>query len=1704
VARARQPAERRAATAHLVVQDGHTGSVKAVALSPDGRLALTGGEDGHVCLWDVATGRQIRQFTGHRGEVSAVTFSPDGRFVLAGLRDAGYDRANDVQMWDTATGECVRRFRSGEEVSGFQYSADGRFFIVDAFSAAVFDAAGGSKVPVAVTEGGNFTADGKHLLVADHTGAVLYEAATWKALSTFAEKNLSAAAVSLDGTAVLTVSLYNDWHLWDTKGGERWKVKVADVGVGNVRTVAFSPDGRSVAAIGSAVSLRDAANGRLVWSSRDVATHLSFSPDGQYLLWYGFGDECHVRKAATGAEALSLKGCTSAAFSADGHSLLAGEGERARLYDLNARASVRTFEGLTEGSVNCGALSPDGRWLALCREDSADLWDLGQGLRVRTMKVQSTYVTALAFSPDSRLLLSGGGSSNDLDLTARLFDVATGREVWRAPHDANILHVAFSPDGRTAATVTSRSQVNLWDVATGARIRIIKSDGTLGAIAFLPAGPQLVTSEDTFDGKGSRLVVRNVTTGWQARELIPPRKVSDLSALTLSPDSKLLAAGARAGAGPGSISAELWEVASGKPLVSLAGHGGEIKSAAFSADGRFLLTASEGFEGQESSVRLWNLDAGVEVRRFVESAKPVTFAAFSPDSRLVITAGRDGPVLIFSSATGDEVCRLASWRSGGWAVVSPQGLFDAGGVGALDKLLAVTPDAPLRPLRATELAPGGYVSGLLPRLLRGVEAGDLDNLSTGDQAILGRLVKQFFERYDSEDLPGFLALWKGDTPDELDQRDELQADLKDKGPSDSRPTILFMEHGADDARAVVEINVAAGEAATGAAPPLTTARMILRLKRAGRGWRVWRFGTEREDLATRLIESPDAARRGTLLNEEAGLVGAELVGLLLARGEKEVGHLRHKRAAPIFDAAVEVASATGSPAELARSHMARGSVKEALRVEGEALADYQEALTYYLRASNVRGAAEAHFKAGSVSFDLGRFEVAQREFQESAALYRELKDEAAEAQAQEAAAEVTPALLRVPPEHRLKVYFSDGSRVPPPVSASNVLLTEAVSRADADVLVEMSDTALYVKRADGEPLARFQFDDRLPGSSDDRKLLQTLLSAWRWHYLRSLPHNAGEQPSDFELRLTPAKASYAAGDVVIVEVRSGLASQPYVYLLQLDDTGTVKPLPCSGSTVPQRLTAGGQWQRLCVVRLRAPAGSLTLRAFATPRRSDLPAESRPLEWVRPGEGDRLGLPADWATASVTFELKYDPLEVLKRSMKSYGDAYVELMGMRSISEMELLSIMLRAGSLGRTEELRQPDAEAALKGVTAALRRRGESNAAVLFYSYETTQRKEEPEDAQPDDDIPRPGTLHAWLVTTRGIAAYQQQRIYGGQLEDALTDMRNALSVTTSQTTRRPRARGAQEEDVQEEGVSGRPQSRGGTLPWAERPGGRGRRREVSLAEATSALSRLMFPRALAGPLKSVETLIVVPALGIGAAPFPVLRLAPNEPMLVEKMAVRIAPSLFDAFKLGQAQRVTFLRPLIVGNPLLLNDPDWQFPNLEGAEREAERVGRMLRARPLLRDQATGERAESLARSADLLYFATHSMSDPEWPLSGSFLALSGPRGKVERWTAGEIQRTRLRARLAVLSACQTGLGVTQDAGLIGLARAFHLAGVPQVVMSLWNVNDQATAALMEKFMANLRAGLPPPEALRRAMLKVRVDYPEPANWASFVVFGI
>jgi eukaryotic-like serine/threonine-protein kinase len=269
--------------------------------------------------------------------------------------------------------------------------------------------------------------------------------------------------------------------------------------VGPVRTLAFTPDGQTLAvgADDGSVKIWDVARREVrltlpahkgpVWS-------VAFGRDGTLA---SGGDDGFVRlwQATSFEESRSIvhaKGVRALAFSPDGRTLAIGGRDGAlRLWDVAGGQDAGAHFRGHEGMVMALAFSLDGKTLLSASGDkTAILWDVASGREKVTLRGHTGGVYAVAFAPDGRTVLTGGW-----DRTARLWDAGAGspRGILEG-HDQDVWGVAFAPDGATLATASEDRQVRLWDPGATHPRRILRGHtGALYAIAFAPDGSVLAS-----------------------------------------------------------------------------------------------------------------------------------------------------------------------------------------------------------------------------------------------------------------------------------------------------------------------------------------------------------------------------------------------------------------------------------------------------------------------------------------------------------------------------------------------------------------------------------------------------------------------------------------------------------------------------------------------------------------------------------------------------------------------------------------------------------------------------------------------------------------------------------------------------------------------------------------------------------------------------------------------------------------------------------------------------------------------------------------------------------------------------------------------------------------------------------------------------------------------------------------------------------
>jgi CHAT domain-containing protein len=185
----------------------------------------------------------------------------------------------------------------------------------------------------------------------------------------------------------------------------------------------------------------------------------------------------------------------------------------------------------------------------------------------------------------------------------------------------------------------------------------------------------------------------------------------------------------------------------------------------------------------------------------------------------------------------------------------------------------------------------------------------------------------------------------------------------------------------------------------------------------------------------------------------------------------------------------------------------------------------------------------------------------------------------------------------------------------------------------------------------------------------------------------------------------------------------------------------------------------------------------------------------------------------------------------------------------------------------------------------------------------------------------------------------------------------------------------------------------------------------------------------------------------------------------------------------------------------------------LPAADSEGAWVALRLQAERLSGSRASVSAVRARMTDASVIHFATHALAFSTIDRArDSFLALSPDSSSNGLLTVGNLMDDStlvLHADLVVLSACQTALGMLTDSeGTVGLERAFLAKGARSLLVSLWSVDDVATAELMKRFYSHWLADPDAPskaDALRRAQADLRANprFAAPAKWAAFDLVG-
>ncbi len=592
---------------------GHTGTVLAVAFSPDETLLATAGADRTIKLWDLMRGQEVLTLRGHTDSVSALAFSPDGKRLVSTSAD------KTVRLWETNSGkELLTLTGHTLAVNCVAFSQDGRYVVTGSNDkqVRVWDLQVGATVAV----------------FKEHTDIV------------------HTVAYDPKGQFIISGSAKGDVRLWKPMTAEA----VADLSYMYASYLALSADGKRLAlAYNSekgAIRILEEVVGWKVVTTIEVpnvsVTQLTFSPDGTRLAASCLDEKVRVWDARTGKELSVLHAENAAravAYSRDGLRLATGTDNRLAMIWALPGNEVRTlFQG--KDRATSVAFSPDGRRLAGMCNGTARIWDVCTGAEIGSLRGRSGN-RRLAWSATNDRL--AGVSATYLT------DVATGDEVTALASATRQrwgqCEHAFSDDGRLFASATGKDDhIAIWDAATGQKLQTLELGQTYASgVAFGPGGRLLAAgTSSAYATPGNRGSLRV----WDARtgQVVLPRQdlLLQVWGLAFSPDGKRLAVAlGHDYLSPHNLGqVQVWNTETWQVEYDLRGHTGCAWTVCFSPDGKRLasvggVTADKAPSGE---LKLWDMATGQEVWTVVSDTATIYGVAFSPDGRRLATAARDG------------------------------------------------------------------------------------------------------------------------------------------------------------------------------------------------------------------------------------------------------------------------------------------------------------------------------------------------------------------------------------------------------------------------------------------------------------------------------------------------------------------------------------------------------------------------------------------------------------------------------------------------------------------------------------------------------------------------------------------------------------------------------------------------------------------------------------------------------------------------------------------------------------------------------------------------------------------------------------------------------------------------------------------------------------------------------------------------------
>jgi WD40 repeat protein len=573
---------------------GHSDSVTGVAVTPDGKLAVSASGDKTVKAWDLETGRVLRTLEGHSDSVTGLAVTADGKRAVSASRD------KTLKVWDLETARALRTLEGhSAPVTGVAMTLDGKR---------------------AVSASGD-----KTLKVWDlETGGTL------RTLEGHSD-SVTGVAVTADGKRAISASRDKTLKVWDLETGGA--LRTLEGHSDAVYGVAVTPDGKLAVSASRDKTLKvwDLETGvalRSLEGHSDWVYGVGVTPDGKRVVSASWDKTLKVWNLETGIALRTLGGHSSVvdgvAVTADGKlAVSASEDHTLKVWDLETGGALCMPEGHSSG-VDGVTVTLDGkRAVSASWDNTLKVWDLEIGGALRTLGGHSSFVSGVAVTPDGKRAVSASG-----DKTLKVWDLETGVALRTLRgHSSFVSGVAVMADGKLAASASWDGTLKVWDLETGVALHTLEGHSSfVSGVAVTADGKWAVSAS-----RDNTLKVWDLETGGALRTL--EGHSAGVNGVAV------MANGKRAASASKDHTLKVWDLETGTALRTLEGHSAEVNGVAVTADGKRVVSVS-----RDSTLKVWDLETGLPLATFHCDAIP-RCCAFAGGQTIV--AGDEGGRLHF-------------------------------------------------------------------------------------------------------------------------------------------------------------------------------------------------------------------------------------------------------------------------------------------------------------------------------------------------------------------------------------------------------------------------------------------------------------------------------------------------------------------------------------------------------------------------------------------------------------------------------------------------------------------------------------------------------------------------------------------------------------------------------------------------------------------------------------------------------------------------------------------------------------------------------------------------------------------------------------------------------------------------------------------------------------------------------------------------